>query len=413
MTALYIILGTALVHVALLLNPYYRIECGDFYTELPWTERRYRLFRDALKEKKLARRQLVKNWLAWPLRILLTLAMPILYLCDRNKKGKAGEVHYSEDGKTLLKADQACRCVKARRGTETIAVGAFDGTEAEAILLPGTTKTIEDNAFIRTSRLGRIHLSDNIESIGAHAFAFCGDGGREGTGLRQMALPRHLHVLGREAFYGCQTERLTLRGDFTWTPEWIGNGNPFGYLPRLKGMKSENPHFIVEDGMLMSCDRKILFLCFSRSQTIVVPVGVEQIAQGALGHLAAARRITLPETTWLIGERAFFGDTSLDDVVLPSRLKSLGCEAFGCCRSLRRVTFPMKIDRMGSRLFDPGDNLEAIILPPDAEGSLRAYAEKELERIRRKREKDEKERREFMERRKRMEEERQRRNVRR
>lgn len=412
MTALYIILGTALVHVAFLLNPYYRIECGDFYTELPWTERRYRLFRDALKEKKLARARLVENWLAWPLRILLTLAMPVLYLWDRNKKGKAGEVHYSEDGKTLLKADQACRYVKARRGTETIASNAFDDTWAETILLPGTTKAIGDEAFIRTSRLRRIHLSDNIESIGAHVFAFCGDGGREGTGLREMALPRHLHFLGREAFYGCQTERLTLRGDFTWTPEWIENGNPFGYLPRLKGMKSENPHFIVENEMLMSADRKIVFLCFSRNQTIVVPDGVEQIAQGALGLLAAARRIMLPETTWLIGERAFFGDTSLDDVVLPSRLKSLGSEAFGCCRSLRTVTFPMKTGRMGSRLFDSSDNLETIILPPGTDNILRAYAEKELERVRQKREKDEKGRREFMERKKRMKEERQRNNAR-
>lgn len=379
MVALYIIMGIVAVHLLFLLSPYYRDYGGRYYVELPWTEKEYVTFKRCLKNTKAIRGKLVQNWITWPLRTLFLLLLPVIYLLDRSKGSKTGEMQYSEDGQILYKADCKCIHVKVKKGTLTIASEAFYDSMAISVHLPNTVLSLHSYAFASAHDLRRINLPDSIIFIDDYAFRYCGDEGEDGIGLREIVLPRNLHFLGVNAFYGClKLEKLTLRGDFNWDFSWIENGNPFYLNPRLREIKSENPNFVVEKGILMSADKKILFRCVSSAEKITVPDGVESIAQGAFDSLTTMREVVLPKSLRLIGERTFCNVENLDNVILPTKLSTLGDEAFLLCMNLKTITFPLTIGDIGENVFNECRNLETINLALNADNKLCYYADKVL-----------------------------------
>ena len=95
-----------------------------------------------------------------------------------------------------------------------------------------------------TGGIRRENLSPLPESGGDvkhHVYARCGESGK---GLKKIVLPKHLHYLGENAFYGCsKLEQLTIRGDFMWKQSWLDN-NPFYYTEKLAVIKNSNPNFV-------------------------------------------------------------------------------------------------------------------------------------------------------------------------
>ena len=144
-------------------------------------------------------------------------------------------------------------------------------------------------------------------------YNFCGGFGK---GLKRIVLPKHLHYLGEDAFYGCdKLEKMNIRGDFMWQPSWLKN-NPFSYIKSLVDIKNSNPNFKVEKGMLMSSDSKILFRCVNEGKRVVVKDGVETIAQGA-----------------------FCGRNRIEEVILPTSLKKYVLRRLVVANSLIMLCF--------------------------------------------------------------------------
>lgn len=379
MAVLYIIIGIVAVHLLFLLSPNYRDYGGKYYVELPWTEKKYATLKRCLKNTKAIRGKLVQNWIMWPLRTLFILFLPVIYLLDRPKDSKSSEMQYSRDGKILYKVDQRCIHIKVKKGTLTIASEAFYDSMAISVHLPNTVLSLHSNAFASAHDLRRINLPDSLIFIDDYAFRYCGEEGEDGIGLREIVLPPNLHFLGVNAFYGClKLEKLTIRGDFNWDFRWIEKGNPFYLNPKLKEIKNENPNFVVENGILMSADRKILFRCVSSSERITIPDGVESIAQGAFDSLTTMHEVVLPKSLRLIGERAFCSAENLDNVILPNTLRTLGDEAFLFCKNLKTITFPLIIEDIGEDVFNECRNLETINIAFNADNKLCYYADKVL-----------------------------------
>lgn len=366
MTLFYILISIAIVHSSFLLYPVYRDEALDIYTWTPWTEENYALFRKVTGNNKQVRIRLIVNWILWPFLILFILVMPVVFLFKIQGilKEYDGEVTYSKDGKVLLKVADNCRRVKVRKGVEVIAREAFDSTRVTHITLPNTIKLLEPNALLRAHYLESINLPDSIIKIDRVAFHFCGGFGK---GLKKIVLPKHLHYLGENAFYGCEKlEKLTIRGDFMWEHSWL-ESNPFYYTKNLAFIKNTNPNFKVEEGMLMSADGKILFRCVNENKKVVVKNGIETIAQGAFYGRNRMEEIVLPVSIKIICKEAFRGCHSIDNVILPEGVESVGVESFSFCWNLKSMTLPSTLKEIAYNAFEHSDHLQNFVLPKGKE----------------------------------------------
>lgn len=366
MTLVYIIIVITIVHAVFLLYPIYRDEALDIYTWTPWTEHDYVLFKKVTDNNKAVKIRLLINWIIWPFLLLFIIVMPIVFLFKLPSilKEYDGEIIYSKNGRKLLKVGENCRRVKVKKGVEVIAKRAFDSTRVRHINLPNTIKILEPYALLRAHYLESINLPYSIVKIEKSAFHFCGGSGK---GLKKIVLPKHLHNLGENAFYGCdKLEKLIVRGDFMWEQSWIEN-NPFYYTKSLAVIKNSNPNFVVEEGMLMSADGKILFRCVNDGKRIVVKDGVEIIAQGAFCSRDRMEQVMLPNSLRIIGKDAFSGCQNIDNVVIPEGVQSIGVESFSFCWNLKTMTLPSSLKEIGYSAFEHSDQLENWIYPKDRE----------------------------------------------
>jgi len=355
-----------IAHLGFLLYPVYRDEVLDAYSWTPWTENEYVLFKKVMGNSKAVKMRLVINWLIWPFLLLLILVMPIVFLFKLPGilKEYDGEIIYSKDGKKLVKVTEKCRRVKVKKGVEVIVEGAFDSTRVRHVILPNTVHVLEPNALLRAHYLESINLPDSIITIERYAFHYCGSFDK---GLKKIVLPKHLHFLGENAFYGCdKLEQLTIRGDFMWKQSWMNN-NPFYYTKKLTVIKNSNPNFMVKDGMLMSADGKILFRCVNDDLRVVISDGVETIAQGAFCGRNQMEKVILPNSLRTICNDAFRGCHDIDNVEIPEGVLSIGVESFSFCRNLKTMVLPSSLMEIGYSAFEHSDNLKNFIYPKDKE----------------------------------------------
>ena len=361
-----IIVAVVIVHLLFLLYPVYRDEALDIYSWKPWTEKDYVLFKSVTGNNKAVKMRLLINWLTWPFLCLFIIVMPIVFLFKLKGilKEYDGEISYSEDGKTLLKIAKNCRRVKVKNGVEVIAEGAFDSTQVRHIYLPNTIRILEPDALLRAHYLESINLPNSLVKIDRYAFHFCGSFDK---GLKKLVLPKHLHTLGRGAFYGCdKLEQLTIRGDFMWEQSWM-DYNPFYSTERLSVIKNSNPNFIAEDGMLLSADRKILFRCVNDDKEIVVKDGVETIAQGAFCGRDKMEKVILPGSLRTICRDAFRGCRNIDNVDIPEGVLSIGVDSFSFCWNLKTMKLPLSLKEIGPAAFEHSDKLQNFIYPEGME----------------------------------------------
>lgn len=370
MKFVYIIILITIVHAIFLLYPVYRDEALDVYSWTPWTEHEYVLFKKVTGNNKAVKIRLLINWFIWPFLLLFILVMPIVFLFKLPciLKEYDGEIIYSNDGKKLLKVADNCKRVKVRKGVEVIASKAFDSTRVTHVKLPDTVKILKPSALLRAHYLESINLPDSIIKIDRYAFRFCGGSGK---GLKEIVLPKHLHNLGENAFYGCEKlVKLVIRGDFRWEHSWLEN-NPFYYTKKLSVIKNSNPNFKVEDGMLMSADGKILFRCVNDNKRIVINDGVETIAQGAFCGRDRMEQIILPNSLRIICKDAFRGCHNIDNVEIPKGVLSIGVESFSFCWNLKTLILPSSLREIGYCAFEHSDHLTNLIYPKDREDEFK------------------------------------------
>jgi len=366
MTLICVLVVFLIIHALFLLYPVYRDEALDVYTWTPWTEKEYVLFRKVTGNSKAVKIRLLINWILWPFLILFIAILPFVFLFKLPSilREYDGEIIYSKDGKSLLKVADNCRRVKVREGVEVIASEAFDSTRVTYVKLPDTVKILKPNALLRAHYLESINLPDSIIKIDRYAFQFCGGFGK---GLKKIVLPKYLHYLGENAFYGCEKlEKLVLRGDFRWKESWLEN-NPFYYTKNLSAIKSSNSNFKVEDGMLMSSDGKILFRCINDNMSVTVKDGIEIIAQGAFCGRDRMEEVILPSSLRTICKDAFSGCSNIDNVVLPEGTESIGIESFSFCRNLKTMTLPSTLKNIAYNAFEHNDHLQNFIFPKGME----------------------------------------------
>ena len=75
---------------------------------------------------------------------------------------------------------------------------------------------------------------------------------------------------------------------------------------------------------------------------------------------ALAATLTLPDSLQTIEARAFYGVTSVDEVIIPEGTVTIGAEAFACS-SVTKVTVPATVTAIGSEAFYGCESLETVV----------------------------------------------------
>ena len=87
---------------------------------------------------------------------------------------------------------------------------------------------------------------------------------------------------------------------------------------------------------------------------------------------AMADTLTLPSGLTEIKDRAFYGDTTLTEVVIAEGVTSIGSEAFSGCEKMTSITIPNSVKSIGSKAF-AGSSLKEITYPTMAEVATDAF----------------------------------------
>ena len=231
----------------------------------------------------------------------------------------------SADGRRMIyiaDAEQTRYAVPG--GVEVLEACAFEGSQAEEILLPSSLREIGDNAFYKAA-VAELEIPAGVKTIGSSAFA--------NMNLTEVKLPDGLEELGPDAFSGSSMARLIL---------------PDGLKQLGHGMLYEATVGSVHlpEGLRALPEYAFGFCCVNE---IKLPQGLEVIGMEAF-HMCSLRSIRLPESLREIGEYAFYACTRLREVNLPASLKRIGDSAFARCYSLRRPEVPEGAE-MGCDVF--------------------------------------------------------------
>ena len=116
-------------------------------------------------------------------------------------------------------------------------------------------------------------------------------------------------------------------------------------------LDSSNPHFTVQDGMLLTKDGKKLVAVFGvTNETLTIPDTVETVGERAAAQLSDLKTVQFSQNLHIIDDGAFAG-TGISTLSLPASLRTLGSYAFEGC-PIQSVALPEGLETIGSRAFN-------------------------------------------------------------
>lgn len=186
--------------------------------------------------------------------------------------------------------------------------------------------------FCPSTRAGTYEIPDSVMSIGAYAFAHCGE-------LTDITFPDRLARIGDHAFSGCASlTRLTIPSGVTQigksafeacgslTGIWVTDGN---------SNYSSDKH-----GVLFNYDKTELVRCPAAiSGTYEIPNGVTTLDSFAFEGCKLLTGVSIPDGVVRIGESAFAYCKALTSITIGNQVAEIGPSAFISCDNLKDVYY--------------------------------------------------------------------------
>ncbi len=225
-----------------------------------------------------------------------------------------------------------------------IARSTFNGcTNLKTITIPDRVNSIEEDAFGECRSLIDITLPKSLKWIGRYAFQYC-------LGLTTVVIPDSVRSIGSGAFSYCsKLENIQI-------PASIQEIQGDAFLGT--GWYNNQPDGIVCLGTWLLDYKGYI----SGNDSLVVPEGVETIAENALSAHYQFTSVQLPLSLIKIGNYAFHYCWNLKSINIPKNVKTIGYFAFANCDSLTSITLPAGITEIGSRAFE-GTSLTSLVIP--------------------------------------------------
>lgn len=218
-------------------------------------------------------------------------------------------------------------------GKQVVAVAeeAFAGNSTiTKVTLPEGLRTIGNKAFYKCENLMQINLPQSLTAIGEMAFCNC-------YLLQAVVIPKNVQTIGAAAFSNCS--RLA---SFT--------------------VSGENPWFQAQDNVLFSKDKTVLIAYLNTNMTAyTVPAQVRVIGERAFYGNTTIRKVTLSQGTQTV-EKYAFGSTMLNEVHLSDSVTTVERFAFSDSTDLEKVSLGKGLETVEDYTFKNCGTIGSLIL---------------------------------------------------
>ena len=262
--------------------------------------------------------------------------------------------------------------------TDITGSGSFSGAgllygkqTLKEIIYPESCTNIGANAFYGCRNLKTV-IAPGVRVIGSKAFYNC----YNLTDLTMSSLMYSASAVFKDSFSGCNSLNISIYDPSGVIPMTIAGNVSYGSgqyrsIP-MKTLYIPANIREIEIRTFGGCDMdEILFASNSILEKISSnPNGLTSYIGGAFGSCKNIKRVDIPESVIIIGEKAFSYCTNLETVSFGqnSKLQTIGDGAFAGCTSLKEIEIPASITVLYLSAFSECDNLKTIIchatLPP-------------------------------------------------
>ena len=230
----------------------------------------------------------------------------------------------------------------------------------------------------------RFEASDGgeITSIGSYAFA-------NFTALKTIDIPWTVTRIYSYAFYGCtHLETVTVRsniktGSYAFSncstlKSFVFNSNRSTAKGMSSGSSVEDEKgtvgaFTFENCVnLQSVDLSTVssvgesaFSGCSSLNDVTLSENLTNIEDCTFYNCTNLESVDIPDSVTEISDGAFSGCSSLDEIEIPESVETLGDEVFSGCSSITEIEIPETCDNIGSGVFSNCTSLESVDLPED------------------------------------------------
>ena len=222
----------------------------------------------------------------------------------RNKEGKASKreaagIVIHNEGKYLVKVPRSTRQMTIPKSVIWIGSEAFIESEIETIVIPGNVKEIGDRAFEDCNELKDVVIEEGVEKIGRCAFWRC-------RSLKSILIPASVKRIEPMAFEICgELEMVRMPSELEYKGFSLFSG-----CDKLDVLLSPNG----------KCCWKVLKI----RGDVVIPEGVEEIADDAFANYAKLDRLILPKTL----KNANGLNVRVKEILVRSHIDLSGCNFY-------------------------------------------------------------------------------------
>lgn len=218
-------------------------------------------------------------------------------------------------------------------------------TSLESILLPSNITSIPGGAFSGCNKLSYVVIPNSVTSINGSAFKNC-------SSLTSITIPESVTTIGTKVFEGCSS--LT---DVTFsdgTTSLSTSGKWFCDCTSLKNLYlGRNISYDTSSSSSYNYNNSPFYQ--SAFENLIIEPTVTTITDYEFYSCRNLKTIECGNIT-SIGKSAFYGCSSLEEVILPETLETIGEIAFYGCSSLNTLYIPNSVTSIGTGAFSYNQN---------------------------------------------------------
>lgn len=230
-----------------------------------------------------------------------------------------------------------------------ISNAAFANQSKLRTVILSCVEKIGDKAFYNCPKLEYVRLSNTLRTIGAKAF-------------KQYLIDPVFNDVDKDYFFETRKRKLlniSLSIIIPINTKHIGN-EAFAHINNIK---SKSRNFVIDNNLLLSADKKILYNCISSSKTVVIPDDVEYIMGAAFEGCQTIERLIIPDNVKRIGNNAFRYCYELKSVFFEANDIELGEHVFSDCVNLNTITLPSRIKDIPKGTFCNCPQIGNLVFP--------------------------------------------------